>query len=156
MRALSESNVEIKKFGTCGRGVFSTCPIRKNKTVLYYGVECTWNQRFTKRDQKCGMSLYSRSGKKHYRAFGRLTKRCKELPKRRNIPFLGYLLNEAPTPKAANAFILMKCCDKLEQGKLIVYPIKTIRHIRAGEQILLDYGRAYKRDYNRMVPIVHE
>ena len=147
-------SVEIKKVGKCGRGVFSTSKIKKNVTVLYYGVECTLTEKFTNKDQKYGISLYRKSGNKCYGSFGRLTKRCKELQIRRNIPFLGYLLNEATTPKAANAFILMKRCKKFVEGDIIVYSIKSIRNIHPGEQILIDYGRSYKRDYNRKELII--
>ena len=147
-------SVEIKNVGKCGRGVFSTRKIKKHMTVLYYGVECTLIEKFTKKDQKYGISLYKKSGKKFYGAFGRLTRRCKELQSRRDIPFLGYLVNEATSSKAANAFILMKCCKKFVEGKIIVYSIKSIRNIHLGEQILIDYGRLYKRDYNRKELII--
>lgn len=152
----NKRSVTLKKTKNAGIGLFATKDINKGKTIVYYKLKIfkdTSDDKYkSPTDRMYAIAIYTKGDKERFDVIGDITKDSVPPPKN-DIPYWGHFANEPSGNNVENAELDLdlkknyKNKSKLHVSDFVVYRLKSIRDIKAGDEICWCYGQVYGREY---------
>ena len=140
--------VQVKKTISKGWGLFAKARIKPGEIIAYYRVYVCLAKDAT--DLTYAVSIYSDKT-------GRPSRKYIAIPNPTNTSTVyykgyacwGHLVNEPDSHQTANAWVEYQptTLKTVDVGQVLYYRVRALKHIPRADEITVDYGRWYRRDY---------
>ena len=143
--------VELRETENKGYGLFAIKPIKKGEVIAYYKIR-VFKSNNHKTDYVYAFDVYRKNGVCYTRLMGDLYKSSFPDPEN-GITFLAPFANEPIGKEKSNSEIDIRLKETYQNkkkqyllpGDVLIYHLKATKKIKAGDEILWDYGENYDR-----------
>lgn len=150
---LNNLKVILKKDKTKGTGLYATKFIEKGETIAYYRMKSfNWLKYTSPTHLVYAFDIYTSTGRESKNLIGDIDETSIPAP-RNNIPYWAPFVNEPFPNQEINAEIdpdlsyNYRNKQKSVANRYYRYKLVALKDIKPGEEIMIDYGEDYVRDY---------
>ena len=146
-------SIKLKKTKEKGLSIFATKNIKKGDVIAFYKCKVFREKTYDSPTNNVYIfEIYKKNGDEYKRLIGDIYEES-FLDPIENIPFWAPFVNEPSKHQRVNSEIDINTEENykdkrfISPGDTIIYKLVATRKIRPGDEILLYYGKEYKRNY---------